>query len=242
MENTFALVTGGSRGLGRAVCLELAALGYNIIINYTANESAALETQRLVETIGVKGVTLRFNVADRMETRSTLTKWMEENQNSKISVLVNNAGIREDGLMMWMTDEQWDGVLDITVQGFFNVTKLVLDGMIKEKFGRIINMVSFSGLTGVPGQVNYSASKAAIIGATRSLSKEVGRRNVTVNAVAPGFIKTDMTEDLNEKDFKKTIAVGRFGKPEEVASVVGFLASEKAAYITGETISVNGGI
>ena len=156
--------------------------------------------------------------------------------------MVNNAGIREDALMMWMKDEQWENVLDTSLGGFFYVTRTVLNSMLLKKYGRIVNVVSLSGLKGLPGQVNYSAAKAGVIGGTKALAQEVGRRGITVNAVAPGFIKTDMTEGLSEKELTSMIPVKRFGTPEEVAHAVGFLASADAGYITGEVLSINGGL
>lgn len=238
----FALVTGGSRGIGRAVCLKLASMGYHILINYRSNETEAGETLAQVTSLGVSGELLRFDVSDRNEIRSKLGSWIENNPDKTIEVLVNNAGIREDALLVFMKDEQWDSVLNINLDGFFFVTKMVINDMLVKKFGRIINIVSLSGLKGLPGQTNYSAAKAGVIGATKALAQEVGRKGVTVNAVAPGFIKTDMTEGLDEKELKNMIPVKRFGTPEEVAHTVAFLASPDSGYITGETISVNGGL
>ncbi|HMJ46199.1 MAG TPA: SDR family oxidoreductase, partial [Ferruginibacter sp.] len=174
--------------------------------------------------------------------QSVLGGWMEANPEKTIEVLVNNAGIREDALMMWMKDEQWDSVVNTSLGGFFYVTRLVVNSMLMKKYGRIINIVSLSGLKGLPGQTNYSAAKAGVIGATKALAQEIGRKGITVNAVAPGFIKTDMTEGLNENELKALIPLKRFGLPEEVAYAVGFLASPEAAYITAEVISVNGGL
>lgn len=238
----FALVTGGSRGIGRAVCLKLAGMGYNILINYRSNETEAQQTLASVQALGVSGELLQFDVADREAIKSKLGAWMENNPDKPIEVLVNNAGIREDALMIFMKDEQWDSVLNTNLNGFFFVTKMVINDMLVKKFGRIINIVSLSGLKGLPGQTNYSAAKAGVIGATKALAQEVGRKGVTVNAVAPGFIKTDMTEGLDEKELKNMIPVKRFGTPEEVAHTVAFLASPDSGYITGETISVNGGL
>ncbi len=238
----FALVTGGSRGIGRAVCLKLAEMGYNILINYKSNEAEASQTLLQVTEKGVGAEIIKFDVSDKTEVQSALGGWIEANPDSVIEVLVNNAGIREDALMMWMKDEQWDRVLDTSLGGFFYVTRLVMNSMLMKKYGRIINIVSLSGLKGMPGQTNYSAAKAGVIGATKALAQEIGRRGITVNAVAPGFIKTDMTEDLNENELKTIIPLKRFGLPEEVAFAVGFLASKEASYITAEVISVNGGL
>ncbi|MFN8307312.1 MAG: 3-oxoacyl-ACP reductase FabG [Ferruginibacter sp.] len=238
----FALVTGGSRGIGKAVCIRLASMGYHVLINYRSNEAEALQTLDLVKEKGVEGEIIRFDVADKEQIIATLGGWMEANPDKTIEVLVNNAGIRDDGLMMWMKDEQWNRVIDTSLGGFFYVTRLVVNSMLMKKYGRIINIVSLSGLKGMAGQTNYSAAKAGVIGATKALAQEIARKGITVNAVAPGFIKTDMTSDLNENELKAMIPVKRFGTPEEVASTVGFLASEGASYITGEVISVNGGL
>lgn len=224
------------------MCLKLAGMGYNILINYRSNEAEAQQTLAAVQALGVSGELLPFDVADREAIKSKLGAWMENNPDKSIEVLVNNAGIREDALMIFMKDEQWDSVLNINLNGFFFVTKMVISDMLVKKFGRIINIVSLSGLKGLPGQTNYSAAKAGVIGATKALAQEVGRKGVTVNAVAPGFIKTDMTEGLDEKELKNMIPVKRFGTPEEVAHTVAFLASPDSGYITGETISVNGGL
>lgn len=238
----FALVTGGSRGIGRAICVKLAAQGYNILINYVSNEQAAQTTLAEVKALGVKAELIRFDVTDREAVRSALTSWYAQHAEDAIEILVNNSGIRQDNLMIWMQDDEWDKVIETSLGGFYNVTKQVVSEMIKGKYGRIINIVSLSGLKGLPGQTNYSAAKAAVIGATKALSQEVGRRGITVNAVAPGFIKTEMTEELNESQLKANIPLRRFGTPEEVAALVGFLASPDAAYITGEIISINGGL
>jgi 3-oxoacyl-[acyl-carrier protein] reductase len=238
----FALVTGGSRGIGRAVCVTLAEMGYNVLINYQSNESEANNTLALVKEKGVNGEIMKFDVSKQEEVNAVLGAWIEANKDKEIEVLVNNAGIRKDNLLMWMSDAEWHSVMDIAVDGFFYVTRLIIKNMLVKKFGRVINIVSLSGLKGLPGQTNYSASKAAVIGATKALSQEVGRRGITVNAVAPGFIKTDMTHDLNEKDFKSLIPMNRFGEVQEVADVVGWLASSKSTYVTGQVISVNGGL
>ena len=238
----FALVTGGSRGIGKAVCIKMAEMGYNVLINYKSNEAEATNTLALVTEKGVAGELIQFDVSDKADIVGKLGEWMEANTDKFIEVLVNNAGIRDDGLMMWMKDEQWDSVVKTNLDGFFYVTRLVVNSMLKKKYGRIINIVSLSGLKGLPGQTNYSAAKAGVIGATKALAQEIGRKGITVNAVAPGFIKTDMTEGLNEAELKNMVPLKRFGTPEEVAHTVGFLATEGAAYITGEVISVNGGL
>lgn len=238
----FALVTGGSRGIGRAVCIKMAEMGYNVLINYKSNEEEANKTLTLVREKGVSGEIIQFDVADKEQIKTKLGTWMEANEDKVIEILVNNAGIRDDGLMMWMKDEQWDSVIKTNLDGFFYVTRLVVNSMLMKKYGRIVNVVSLSGLKGMPGQTNYSAAKAGVIGATKALAQEIGRKGITVNAVAPGFIKTDMTEGLNENELKSLVPLKRFGSPEEVAHAVGFLASAEAAYITAEVISVNGGL
>lgn len=238
-----ALVTGGSRGIGRAVCIKLAGMGYHILVNYKGNEAEAGKTLSLIGESGGTGELLRFDVSEKEDIQKTLGGWIEGHPDDLIEVLVNNAGIKEDGLLMWMKDSQWDSVIRTSLDGFFYVTRLVLNGgMLLKKYGRIINIVSLSGLKGLPGQTNYSAAKAGVIGATKALAQEVGRRGITVNAIAPGFIKTDMTEALNEKEMKAMIPVQRFGEPEEVAHAVAFLASPEASYITAEVLSINGGL
>lgn len=238
----YALVTGGSRGIGRAICLTLAESGHYILINYKSNQAEAEKTLELVRAKGSDGELIKFDVGSGTDIEAVLGAWIEKNEDKPIEVLVNNAGVRQDVLLMWMKAEEWHNVLNPTLDGFFYVTRLIIKSMLMKKYGRIINVVSLSGIKGMPGQTNYSAAKAGIIGATKALAQEVGRRNITVNAVAPGFIKTDMTTDLNEKDFKSLIPMNRFGEAEEVAEVVGFLASAKASYITGEVISINGGL
>jgi len=238
----YALVTGGSRGIGRAVCIKLAAAGYPVIINFRGNEAAAEETAAGVRAQGREAILLSFDVASRTAVRSILGKWQEENKEAVIEVLVNNAGIRQDALLAFMKDEQWDAVMDTSLQGMYNVTQQVMSPMLMNRYGRIINIVSLSGIKGMPGQVNYSAAKAGMIGATKALAQEVAKRNITVNAIAPGFIRTDMTEDLNEKELAGLIPMKRFGEAEEVASLAGYLASKDAGYITGQVISVNGGL
>ncbi|GGB22071.1 MULTISPECIES: 3-oxoacyl-ACP reductase FabG [Mucilaginibacter] len=237
-----ALVTGGSRGIGRAICYKMAAMGYYVLVNYKGNIDEANNTLAQIRKNGGDGELLQFNVADKNDIQQKLGSWIETNTEKYIEVLINNAGVKDDGLMMWMTDQQWDGVINTSLSGFFYVTRLVLNGMLVKKYGRIVNVVSLSGLKGLPGQVNYSAAKAGVIGATKALAQEVGRRGITVNAVAPGFIATDMTAGLDEKELKAMVPLKRFGTPEEVAHAVGFLASPEAAYITAEVLSINGGL
>ncbi len=238
----YALVTGGSRGLGRAICVKLAEMGYNVVINYQSNEAAAEETKQLVEAAGVQGELMKFDVSNKDQINEAISQWEAEHKGSYIEVLVNNAGIRRDNVMMLMPEEDWHAVLDTTLNGFYYITSRLVQKMCRKRNGRIINMASVSGIKGLPGQTNYSAAKAAIIGATKALAQEVAPRGVTVNAIAPGFIATDMTKGLDEEELKKTIPMGRFGKPEEVAATVGFLTTEGAAYITGTVISINGGL
>jgi 3-oxoacyl-[acyl-carrier protein] reductase len=237
-----ALVTGGSRGIGRAICYKLAGMGYHIIVNYKGNEAAANETLDKIKADGGSAELLRFDLSNKEEIATVLGGWIETNTEKFIEVLINNGGIKDDGLLMWMKDEQWDSVIRTSLDGTFFVTRLVINSMLTKKYGRIVNVVSLSGLKGLPGQTNYSAAKAGVIGFTKALAQEVGRRGVTVNAVAPGFIKTDMTEGLDEKQLQAMIPAKRFGLPEEVAHAVGFLASPEASYITAEVLSINGGL
>lgn len=243
MAKKYALVTGGSRGIGRAICLKLAQMGMPVIINYQSNQAAAEEVRDAIAAAGGEASLMRFNVADKAEVSAALEGWENEHPDDYIAYLVNNAGICRDALMFMMSDDDWHSVLDTTLSGFFNVTKALLPKMMMRRHGgRIVNITSLSGLKGMAGQTNYSAAKAGIIGATRSLAQETASRNVTVNAVAPGFIETDMTKDLPQEQLKAMVPMKRFGKPEEVAELVGFLCSDNAAYITGEVISINGGL
>jgi len=237
-----ALITGGSRGIGRAICTKLAGLGYFVLVNYKSKAEEGGKTLSLINEAGGNGELMQFDVADKNQIQEVLGKWIDANQEKHIEILVNNAGIRDDSLMAWMAEEQWDNVIKTNLDSFFYVTRLVLNSMLAQKYGRIINIVSLSGLKGLAGQTNYSAAKAGVIGATKALAQEVGRQGITVNALAPGFIKTDMTEGLDEKELKVIIPVRRFGLPEEVAHAAAFLASPEAGYITGQVLSINGGL
>ena len=238
----YALVTGGSRGIGRAVCIKLATMGFYVLINCKSGSDEALQTLAMINREGGIGELLMFDVSDPAAVDNAISGWNKAHSDQYIEVLVNNAGLRRDGLMVWMENDDWHDVVSTNLDGFFFVTRAVLGRMIEKRQGRIINITSLAGLKGIPGQVNYSAAKAAVDGATKALAQEIGSRNITVNAVAPGYITTEMIKDLDEKELKKIIPLNRFGLPEEVAEVVGFLASEDSSYVTGEVISVNGGL
>lgn len=239
----YILVTGGSRGIGRAICLKLADMGMPVIINYQSNTAAAEETKRLVEEQGGTAELLSFNVSDKNAVEQAIQQWEDAHPDDYIAILVNNAGIRRDNVLFMMSDEDWHDVIDTSLNGFFFLTRRLLKHMMpRRRGGRIVNIASLSGVKGLPGQTNYSAAKAALIGATKALAQEVAPRNITVNAVAPGFIETDMTKELPVDELKKQIPTGRFGKADEVAALVRFLVSDDAAYITGEVININGGL
>lgn len=238
-----ALVTGASRGLGRAIAITLSKdLGLHILINFASNEAAGLETKKIIEEQGGSAELLPFKVEDGEQVESEIETWLANNKESRVDVLVNNAGITKDNLMVFMEESQFDDVVNVSLKGMYNVTRHLLKHMVRNRYGRIINMASLSGLKGVPGQVNYSAAKGGMIAATRSLAQEIAKRKITVNAVAPGFITSDMTQDLDEDMLKKLVPMNRFGNAQEVADLVSFIASDKAAYITGEVININGGI
>jgi len=234
-----AFVTGGSKGIGAAIAVTLARDGFDIWLNYRSDHEGAEAVAGEIEQNGRKCLLLPFDVADGESVKSTLTPLLEM---ETPYVLVNNAGFRKDAIMAMMNKEEWQGVIDVSLNGFFLVTKLVVTNMLRKRKGRIINIVSTSGQSGLPGQVNYSAAKAGLIGATKALAAEVAKRNILVNAVSPGFIETEMTKDLPKEQVIATIPLGRFGRASEVADVVSFLASDKASYITGQVIGVNGGI
>lgn len=238
-----ALVTGGSKGIGRAIALQLARDHHlHIIINYSSDMMAATEVLDKICSEGGSAELLKFSVQNKLEVDEVISVWQKKNPEKFIGVLVNNAGIAKDGLFMWMSENNWDDVIDVSLKGMFNVTQSVIRQMMQNKMGRIINISSISGLKGAAGQTNYSAAKAGLIGATKALAQEVARMNITVNAVAPGFVKTDMIESLDIKKYLNVIPMNRVGEPEEIAHVVSFLASEKASYITSEVINVNGGL
>lgn len=238
-----ALVTGASRGIGRAIAVQLAKdHGLYILVNYASNQAAAEETLAAITASGGQGELLQFDVQVKQEVDDALNNWKQKNEDKTISVLVNNAGVTRDGLFMWMPEKDWDEVLGTSAKGFFNVTQNAIQQMLRKRTGRIVNIASVSGMKGVAGQTNYSAAKGAMIAATKALAQEVAKRKITVNAVAPGFITSDMTKDLNEEELKQMIPMNRFGKAEEIAHLVSFLVSDKAAYITGEVININGGI
>jgi 3-oxoacyl-[acyl-carrier protein] reductase len=239
MEKKIALITGASRGIGSCIALKLAEDGYAIWANYRSNHDAANELKRKVEAIGMECILLPFDVSSSEETEKILQPMLEQDIPE---VLVNNAGITRDSLLVWMTEKDWQDVIDTTLKGYFNVTKKVVFKMMQNRKGSVINISSTAGQSGLPGQSNYSAAKAGIIGASKSLAIEVAGRGIRVNVVAPGFIETDMTANLPIKEIVERIPMKRMGNPEEVASVVSFLCSPGASYITGQIIAVNGGM
>ena len=234
-----ALITGASKGIGAAIAIDLARAGFDIWLNYRRDNAGAQTVAKIIEELGVSCTLLQFDVANEDDVKTILGKALEE---KTPFVLVNNAGITRDNMLFWMESREWKDVLDVHLSGFFHVTRLVIGSMIRQRQGRIVNIVSTSGQTGMPGQTNYSAAKAGLIGATKSLAREVAGRNILVNAVSPGFIETEMTRELPLDKILPAIPLGRIGTVQEVASVVTFLCSESAGYITGQVLGVNGGV
>ena len=243
LKGKCALVTGASRGIGKAIALKLASLGANLVLNYRSSETEAMEVEKEVKKMGVDAISIIGDIS-KLEDVENLVSVAKEKFGS-VDIMVNNAGITKDTLILRMKEEDFDKVIDVNLKGVFNCLKTITPVMVRQKHGKIINLSSVVGISGNAGQVNYAASKAGVIGMTKSLAKEVGSRGINVNAVAPGFIETDMTEVLGDKykeEIKKNIPLKKLGKPEDVANVVAFLASESSDYITGQVIHVDGGM
>ena len=240
MNKRIALVTGASRGIGRAIAVALAGGGSHVVVNFRTNEADAQATLALVQTAGGTGELCQFDVADTMASEAAIERLIAAHR--RIDVLVNNAGIRQDALLVFMQPEQWANVIATNLNGFYNLTKPVVKQMALQHWGRVVSVASTAGQTGVEGQANYAAAKAGVIGASKALAREVAKRGVTVNVLAPGFIETDMTTDVPREQMIAKIPAGRFGKPEEVAAAAAFLCSDAAAYITGAVLNINGGV
>ncbi|UAL49136.1 3-oxoacyl-[acyl-carrier-protein] reductase [Sutcliffiella horikoshii] len=243
LKGKTAVVTGASRGIGRAVALELAEQGANVVVNYSGSEAKAYEVVEAIKEMGSEAIAVRCNVGNMEDVQAMMKEALT--QFGTIDILVNNAGITRDNLLMRMKEDEWDDVININLKGVFNATKAVTRQMMKQRSGRIINIASIVGVMGNAGQANYVAAKAGVIGLTKSTARELASRHITVNAIAPGFITTDMTDKLTEDvktEMLKQIPLARFGEAKDIASVVSFLASEKSAYITGQTLHVDGGM
>ena len=243
LEGKIALVTGAAKGIGRAIALALAADGATVVVNYNGSKERAEQVVEEIKALGADGMAYQCNVADTAATADMVKEVIKTY--GKLDILVNNAGITRDNLIMKMSEEDFDAVIDANLKGWFNTIKAVSRQMLKQRAGRIINITSVSGILGNAGQANYAASKAGIIGLTKTMARELASRGITVNAVAPGFVDTDMTQVLPENVKEAATAqipLGRFGKPEDIANMVAYLASEKASYITGQIISVDGGM
>ena len=238
--NKYALVTGGSRGIGREICLKLGGCGYHVLVNYKSNAAEAEKTLSGIRAAGGDGEALQFDVASGEESTAAIEAWQKAHEGACIEVVVNNAGIRDDVLMMWMEPQQWHSVIGTSLDGFYNVTRPLLKGMLVNRFGRIVNIVSLSGIKGLPGQANYAAAKAGLIGLTKTVAKELAPKGVRCNAIAPGFVATDMTEKQGENKLLACIPLGRMGQPEEIAQAAAYLAT--ASYVTGEVLRVDGGL
>ena len=240
MNKRITLVTGASRGIGRAIAVALANGGSHVVLNYRTNEADAQETLALVKKAGGTGELCPFDVADTSASASAVERLISAHR--RIDILVNNAGIRQDALLVFMQPEQWANVIATNLNSFYNLTKPVVKQMALQRWGRVVSVASTAGQTGVEGQANYAAAKAGVIGASKALAREVAKRGVTVNVLAPGFIETDMTSDVPREQMIAKIPAGRFGKPEEVAAAAVFLCSDAAAYITGAVLNINGGV
>ena len=243
LKGKTAIVTGAARGIGKAIAIKLASLGANIVLNYRSSEEEAIKVEEQIKEFGVEVLRVKGDISVLSEVENLIN--VAKEKFNTIDIIVNNAGITKDGLILRMKEEDFDSVIDVNLKGVFNCLKTITPVMVKQKKGKIINLSSVVGIVGNAGQVNYSASKAGVIGMTKSLAKEVGSRGITVNAVAPGFIETDMTEVLNDKikeEARKALPLKRLGRPEDVANVVAFLASEESNYVTGQVINVDGGM
>lgn len=243
LNGKVAVVTGGSRGIGRAICIRLASMGALVYINYVSRSAAAEETQAIIRQAGGKAEIIGFDVADGGAVQSAFKKIVGEAQS--LDILVNNAGITRDGLMARMKESDWDAVLDTNLKGAFLCAKAASREMMKKKWGRIVNISSVSGFAGNPGQVNYSAAKAGLTGLTKAMAREYASRNITVNGIAPGYIETEMTDQLAvevQEQIKNEIPLAVFGRVEDVAGAVAYLVSEDGQYVTGQTLHVNGGM